>query len=342
MAQIHGCLGQYAVCGIRTARLDQSCQVVPGINNAVAQRCVVTFTASPEREDGTEYVCKDGCGIVCWTIKDCDKEKRMNLDVELCVRDLDQIEIMTGAHLVLDADGNTIGLERQGPNGVCTNGATLELWAKVATGSGACPPSTPTQATTPGWWRYSYGRSFMLMGDTTMEDGVYQISMTGYAEVNPQFGNGPFNDYPGAAPMGEDSLESIVLDAAGPPTAQCGYIETPLQTGGAVRVEKSAEQNPTAPNGSMQEGDIITFSFTIFNAGNEDLTAISGTDDLVGALPAIADMAAGATPITVTVDYAVTGPDVVAGSVANEVTVDATAALAGAVDDTASLTVTLL
>lgn len=224
MAQVQGCLGQYAVCAARVARLDNTCCPVEGDNNAVAAKCIASFTASPEREEGTEYVCKDGCGSVCWTVKDCDKEKRMNVDLEMCVRDLEMLEIMTNAKLVLDADGNCIGLERQGIAAPCPFGSTLELWAKVGNATGACPPDPGMAATQPQWWRYSYGRMFWFLGDSTLEDDVYQVSLTGYAESNPCFQDGPFNDYPGASPVGPDTLESIVLDLAGPPETACGYV----------------------------------------------------------------------------------------------------------------------
>lgn len=229
MAQINGCFGQYAVCAIRVSRLDENCCPMEGENNAVAQRCVISFTASPEREEGTEYNCTDGCGDVCWTVKDCDKEKRMNLDLEMCIRDLEMIELLSTAQVCLDDAGNCIGLERQGVDVDCPNGAVVELWAKVGFGTGACPPDPTTADTTPKWWRFTYPRAFMWMGDTTMEDDVYNVNLTGYSENNPCFVDGPFNDYPAAKPLSPGALESILLDVEGPPETACGYIPVPAQ-----------------------------------------------------------------------------------------------------------------
>ncbi len=228
MAQVTGAHGQYAVGAVRTSRVDSACQFVEGAGNSVAQKCVISFTASPEREDGSEYTCKDGLGEICWTVKNGDKEKRMNLDAEFCIRDLEMIELMTTATLALDAGGDAIGIERQGINAAANTGASFEAFAKVGYGQGTCPPVVVGE-TVPQWWRFTYGRTTWFLGDTTLEDGVQNISMTGYAEANPSFGNGPFDDYPATAGMGADTIESVLLDAAGPPVTQVGYIDTPVQ-----------------------------------------------------------------------------------------------------------------
>lgn len=227
MAQIYGTLGQYAVCRLRVSRLGANCAPVSGANNAVVSKALVTMTATPEREDGTEYTARTGCNEIAFSVKECDREKRMTISMDLCTRDLELMELLTNARLVLDADGNTIGVERQGYNNDCDDGVGLEVWAKVGTSAGACAPDG--DVVIPGWWRYTYPKGHYFLGEHSFANDVFVTKITGYSEVNPEWGDGPFNDYPGVDGLGTDTLESITLDLGGPPSAGTGYISVPAQ-----------------------------------------------------------------------------------------------------------------
>lgn len=217
------CLGSARVCALRVTRLDSTCQIVKGANNAVASTAIVRLVSSPQYETGDEFIQKNGCGDICLYVKNADKLKRMNLTMELCTRDMQMLEMLTGASLYTDA-GSVIGLSRRGVGETDPDPVSLELWTKaIPTGtSGACAAVGAAQ-----WWRWVYPRATFTLGDVTHENGIGLVSLTGFADPNPYWVNGPFNDWPADEILDQESPEHFVLDSVGPPTTQCGYITVP-------------------------------------------------------------------------------------------------------------------
>ena len=153
-------------------------------------------------------------------MRDLDKLKRMNLQMELCTRDLELLEILTGATLYT-VDGTVSGLARRGVGAADPDAVSLELWTKAISTSGAC------QVAGQSWWRWVYPRAVFTLGDTALENGIATVQLTGFADPNPVWGNGPWNDWPATVFPDPDSPEHFVLDSDGPPTAVCGYTEVP-------------------------------------------------------------------------------------------------------------------
>jgi hypothetical protein len=219
------CLGSARVCALRVTRLDSTCQIVKGANNAVASTAIVRLVSSPEYETGDEFIQKNGCGDICLYVKNADKLKRMNLTMELCTRDMELLELLTGASLYTDG-GEVVGLARRGVGATDPDPVSLELWTKaIPSGtSGAC--ADPNAGAS--WWRWVYPRATFTLGDVTHENGIGLVSLTGFADPNPYWVNGPFNDWPADGYLDQESPEHFVLDSVGPPAGQCGYISVPL------------------------------------------------------------------------------------------------------------------
>ncbi len=219
------CLGSARACAVRVARLDSTCAIVKGANNAVASTAIVRLQSSPEYETGDEFIQKNGCGDICLYVKNADKLKRMNLTLELCTRDMEMLELLTGGELILDG-ADVIGFSRRGVGADDPDPVSLELWTKaIPSGqSGACEDPNAGAS----WWRWVYPRATFTLGDVTHENGIGLVSLTGFADPNPFWGNGPFNDWPGDEFPDPTSPEHFVLDSVGPPTTQCGYIAVPL------------------------------------------------------------------------------------------------------------------
>ncbi|MFV0257111.1 MAG: DUF5979 domain-containing protein, partial [Acidimicrobiales bacterium] len=102
-------------------------------------------------------------------------------------------------------------------------------------------------------------------------------------------------------------------DAVGPVTDDSGYFGSEP----SIDLVKTAGVN-TGDDDYADAGETITYTFTVTNTGNVDLSGVSVTDPLFGTDPActIGDLAAGATD-TCTADYTLTQADVDAGSVHN-------------------------
>lgn len=120
---------------------------------------------------------------------------------------------------------NVIGFARRGVGAADPDPVSVELWTKaIPTGtSGAC-----AVAGTEEWWRWVYPRATFTLGDVTHENGIGLVSLTGFADPNPNWGNGPFNDWPTSDTFDVDSPEHFILDASGPPAAACGYTTVPV------------------------------------------------------------------------------------------------------------------
>lgn len=218
------CLGSARVCALRVVRLDSTCQIQTGANNAVVSTAIVRLQSSPEYETGDEFIQKNGCGDVALVVKTLDKLKRINLQLELCTRDMELLELLTGGSLYT-IGSDVSGFARRGIGETDPDPVSMELWTRaIPTGTGGSCVDPNTGAS---WWRWVYPKASFTLGDTTLENGIALINLTGYAEPNINWGNGPFNDWPADELLQEDSPEHFVLDADGPPTAACGYISVP-------------------------------------------------------------------------------------------------------------------
>lgn len=214
------CLGSAKVCALRVARLDDDCLSIPGAHNGAVSTAIVRLQSSPEYDAGQEFLQKNGCGDICISLRDLDKLKRMTLQMELCTRDLELIEILTGATLYT-VDGVVAGLARRGVGAEDPPGVSLELWTRAVDTAGNCASSGNR------WWRWVYPRATFTLGDTTLENGIATVQLTGFSEPNPVWGNGPWNDWPASSFPDPESPEHFVLDSDGPPTAVCGYTAVP-------------------------------------------------------------------------------------------------------------------
>lgn len=148
----------------------------------------------------------------------------MNLTLDLCTRDMELIELLTGAGLYTDGS-DIVGVHRRGIGASDPDPVSLELWTKaIPSGqSGACPQPGAGAA----WWRWVYPRATFTLGDVTHENGIGLVTLSGFADPNPYWTNGPFNDWPADELLDPESPEHFILDSVGPPATQCGYITVP-------------------------------------------------------------------------------------------------------------------
>lgn len=216
------CLGSARVCVLRVSRLSNTCACVAGATNGAVSSAIVRLQASPEFETGDEFIQKNGCGDIVINIKDADRLKRINLTMELATRDIALLELLTGG-TVYSNGVNIEGFARRGVGAAANDPVAIELWTRAVSSSGNC--TTETAA----WWRWTYPKASLTLGDVSHENGIGLVTLSGTAEANPNFGNGCFDDWPMTTVIDPDSPEHFVLDAAGPPTSACGYITVPVQ-----------------------------------------------------------------------------------------------------------------
>lgn len=221
------CVGQYQVAAVRAVRLDATCAPVAGTNNVIATSALITLSASPEIEEGDEFEPKGASGQICWSVKDCDRIKRWNLDGEFCTFDYELIEMMTGASLLTGAamgtyDMKTTGIAHSGLNAACPNGVQLEVWTRTAVGTGTCGAGS---AFAP-YVRHLFPKVIITPGDSTFENDAMTFAFTGRSEPNSEWTD-LNTDWPALElPSALDSGYLQAWDEA-IPTLACGYTDVP-------------------------------------------------------------------------------------------------------------------
>ena len=120
--------------------------------------------------------------------------------------------------------GDVIGFARRGVGADDPDPVSLELWTRAIGTTGACSQDNAVA----GWWRWVYPRVTFTLGDVTHENGIGVVQLKGFGDPNPNWGNGPFNDWPADEYFDPTAPEHFVLDVAGPPTTSGGYTDVPL------------------------------------------------------------------------------------------------------------------
>lgn len=224
------CYASKQLCAIRAARLGANCNPVSGANNGFASSGIISIQASPDKETGEEFSQKDGCGRLVHYSQDQDRLKKLNLTLEFTGFDFEAIEILTGNELIMDGEGNVIGISDEGINADISNGAYLEVWTKSVLGGASCAGDSIEEGA--GWFRTVFPKTILSLDDQSYENAVATVSVSGYGFSNPTLTDvGPFNDYPTAGALNPDSPRHVFLDIAGPPTLGCGYIDVPAPAG---------------------------------------------------------------------------------------------------------------
>nr|WP_277352197.1 isopeptide-forming domain-containing fimbrial protein [Knoellia sp. DB2414S] len=116
----------------------------------------------------------------------------------------------------------------------------------------------------------------------------------------------------------------------------------PAVDAAAIDLTKTALGLTDVDGNGPDQGDTITFGFTVRNTGNTTLNAITVTDPMLGTITCPqTSLAPGATMTCTSVTYTVTQPDVDAGAVNNTATAKATSARGTAVQDPSSTSTSL-
>jgi hypothetical protein len=218
------CLASAQVCRLRAARLA-NCNFVTGVatTNAVVSSAVVRVSSTPDYEAGEDFFMKNGCGELCAVLKTCDQLKRLNVEIDMCLRDVRFLELTTGGRLIPGATPlvDPIGFARRAVGAACPNPSSIEVWSKAIDTSGDCG------ATGQRWWRTVFPKATLTLADYELTNAVATVKLVGYVEPLPAWNRGPFNDWPDTAGLGDSEVEAFVLDTITPPAAACAYIAVP-------------------------------------------------------------------------------------------------------------------
>lgn len=221
------CIGQYQACMLVVTRLDTDCTPLTGDAAQVRSTCFAQVDAQPQYDEGQEFGRRASDGSRCFYIRDCDKFKQFDLTFQLITWDIELLELMTDGTLILGAgggdwDGDVIGLELPGTGAACPAGVSIEVYTKAAFGTaGICSDSG---AGAPSYVRHLFPYVQARLGQITFDDNTdgILVNLTGFGLANPNWGNGPANNWEGATPVGDDTPYAFTFTNT-LPSSSCGY-----------------------------------------------------------------------------------------------------------------------
>lgn len=205
----------------RIYRLDVCGNPVTGAGAMVTFDGFVQIQASPEYEEGEEFLLKNANGGLCVNDKDANELKRVGLSVEFCTIDPDAIVLMTGERL-LTTGGPATGTGVAFGEGLLTARFSLEVWQPIS-GAQNCSVGGTQQFV---YWAFPNVGNAMI-GDFTFENGTFTLTVDAETKrTGPLWGRGPTGVAPFYLPTAMDPTEHFAFNVAAipPPLPTCGAV----------------------------------------------------------------------------------------------------------------------
>lgn len=181
------CGASVQACALRVATLDNNGVPLPGAGKLYVTDALTSLEATPVYFAGTDMEVTNACGNLCVTYKSRDQLKRYDLTLSLC--DFDpELEIILAGGQTFTLGGQTIGSSTPaiGSPGA-TNGVSLELWSKHIV-NGDIDGTYP-------YIRWVLPRAYLQPDTITWNNDHMPRNFTGYTSQNPNWYNGPANDW---------------------------------------------------------------------------------------------------------------------------------------------------
>lgn len=173
---------------IRISKLGPDGKILTGANSVYTFKEFISFSFTPEYEDGDEFTQKNAKGGVCVTYKAPDTLKRLNLSVAICNPD-PIVETLLGGGTVLGEEGAPEGWASPavGEDPV-PDGVAIEVWSHAVT-DGKQDANTPYFH-----WIFPYAK-LRQSGERVIQNDILATEFEGWSVGNLPFGSGPAAPY---------------------------------------------------------------------------------------------------------------------------------------------------
>lgn len=167
---------------LRVSRLNSEGEILPGDNSVYTQKSFMSFSWTPEYEEGEEITEKNADGSICYSSQDPSTLKRVTLSLSICSPHPELEQLLVGGD-VLYADGGDSGevMGYAAPEAGATyndDGIAIEAWSKAMDSNGK--PATPNRYY---HWVFPFG-NFTRTGEGVMENGLMTHEFEGWATGN--------------------------------------------------------------------------------------------------------------------------------------------------------------
>lgn len=186
------CGGSVQTCAIRVAQLDGSGVPNPGALNLYTTDAIMKLTATPVVTKGVDMEVVNACNSPAIVYKDMDRFKRFDLTLDLIYLDAELENLLLGTEMF-----NTGGINLGGAAPAVAAyagyrpGVSIEAWSKHIV-NGDQDPTYP-------YIQWVFPRTYWSMAAVTLDNNPMPRSFTGYTSQNPNYFNGPTNDWPYAS-----------------------------------------------------------------------------------------------------------------------------------------------
>jgi hypothetical protein len=173
---------------IRITRVDAKGAPVPGEKSTIVTEGFIEVAYAREMEDGPVIEQKAASGSLRFRRKGKDITKAFNVTVKATGLDPEVEEMITGQTIVLDGNGNAVGVSIS-EEGAGTGGFALEVWTQTAM-EGGDDDLTGTEE-----WYYFVTPMLEngVSGDFTINDGIMDCEFTANSRRASGWGVGPYN-----------------------------------------------------------------------------------------------------------------------------------------------------
>lgn len=201
---------------MRLTRLDECGAVVASACSSIVTSGFITVNYQFEVESGDEYTQKNADGALCISEKDPDRNKWVNVSLEMCEIHPDVLDMLANGTPISDGV-DVIGASFDASEN--TSAFAIEVWTKQA---GVCTGGTPSY----GYFVAPFVKNGRVDGGFEITNGVMTLSLAGNGAAD-DAGNwttGPYGDNPllAAAGLPVGAMMAAVLTTVAPPAESDG------------------------------------------------------------------------------------------------------------------------
>lgn len=180
----------FGALAIRVSRLNTDGSPAHGVELGSAYNMrPIRIQRDPQTTTGQRFEQQDGQGVICAVKQNRDQVTGETLTIELCQFDIETVEIMTGAEIILDPDDPAVAIGIKAPDPtIDPDPVELNAWSEARLADG------PFGAYPYLHWVWPFTK--WTLAASTLEAGFLALTLTGTAESNTEGGDGSFNDWP--------------------------------------------------------------------------------------------------------------------------------------------------
>lgn len=163
---------------LRVSRLGTDGLILPGENAIYTQKSFMSFSWTPEYEEGEEITEKNADGSICYSSQDPSTLKRVTLALSICSPHPELEQLLVGGDVLLDGEEVVGYAAPEAGTTYNDHGIAIEAWSRAMDANGKPSRDKPFYR-----WVFPYG-NFTRTGEGVMENGLMTHEYEGWATGN--------------------------------------------------------------------------------------------------------------------------------------------------------------